>query len=132
MRISRLRIRNFRSIRELDLPLDETTVFIGPNNAGKTAILEAVRITLTRRWGQRGTGFTEYDVHCPTPGGDPRLLPPVSIEIVLEEDSATPWPDDLVAALEELMVIGPTGQNVITLRITCAWDAGTESFQPSW
>ena len=71
MRISTLRIENFRSIKSLDLKLGETTVFIGPNNAGKTAILDAVRIALTRRWGQRGTGFTEYDVHLATENDDP-------------------------------------------------------------
>ena len=63
MRITRLHIENFRSIKSLDVELGDTTVLIGPNNAGKTAILDAVRIALTRRWGQRGTGFTEYDVH---------------------------------------------------------------------
>jgi predicted ATPase len=51
MRITSLKIENFRSIKSLDLELGETTVFIGPNNAGKTAILDAVRIALTRRWG---------------------------------------------------------------------------------
>ena len=72
MRINRLSIQNFRSIRALDLELSDTTVVIGPNNAGKTAILDAIRIALTRRWGQRGTGFTEYDVHLPTENADPR------------------------------------------------------------
>jgi putative ATP-dependent endonuclease of OLD family len=41
MRITRLGISNFRSIKALDLELNETTVLIGPNNAGKTAILDA-------------------------------------------------------------------------------------------
>jgi putative ATP-dependent endonuclease of OLD family len=63
MRLTHLKIENFRSIKQLDVELSETTVFIGPNNAGKTAILDAIRIALTRRWGQRGAGFTEYDVH---------------------------------------------------------------------
>jgi putative ATP-dependent endonuclease of OLD family len=63
MRVTAIRIENFRSIKTLDLDLGDTTVFVGPNNAGKTAILDALRIALTRKWGQRGTGFTEYDVH---------------------------------------------------------------------
>lgn len=67
MRITRLHIENFRSIRNLDIELGETTVLIGPNNAGKTAILDAVRIVVTRRWGQWRTGFTENDVHRPGP-----------------------------------------------------------------
>lgn len=72
MRITSLRIENFRSIKSLAIELGETTVFIGPNNAGKTAILDAIRIALTRRWGQRGTGFTEYDVHLAHEDDDPK------------------------------------------------------------
>ena len=62
MRMTRLHIENFRSVLNLDIEFGDTTVFIGPNNAGKTAILGAVRILLTRRWDQRGSGFTENDV----------------------------------------------------------------------
>jgi putative ATP-dependent endonuclease of OLD family len=54
MRITGMRIENFRSIKSVNLELGETTVFIGLNDAGKTAILDALRIALTRRWGQRG------------------------------------------------------------------------------
>ena len=62
MQISKVRIRNFRSVKSLEMDLGPTTVLIGPNNTGKTAILDAVRNVLTRRWGQRGTGFTENDI----------------------------------------------------------------------
>ena len=41
MRLSRVEIRNFRSIRHVVVDLGRTTVFVGPNNAGKTAILGA-------------------------------------------------------------------------------------------
>ena len=43
MRVTRIEIENFRSIRYLVVDLGETTVFVGPNNAGKTAILDALR-----------------------------------------------------------------------------------------
>src|ERR1700732_3443459 len=95
MRITRLQFQNFRSIRNLEIELGDTTVFIGPNNAGKTAIIDAVRIVLTRRWGQRGTGFTEYDVYLATEKSDPKALPGVAIEIKFEEKTAGEWPDDL-------------------------------------
>jgi putative ATP-dependent endonuclease of OLD family len=81
MKITALRIENFRSIKNLDVDLGDTTVFIGPNNAGKTAVLDAVRIALTRRWGQRGTGFTEYDVHLASANADPKTSQSVSIEV---------------------------------------------------
>ncbi|MEA2900089.1 MAG: putative ATP-dependent endonuclease of the family, partial [Bradyrhizobium sp.] len=132
MRITRLRIENFRSIRSLDLVLGETTVFIGANNAGKTAIMDAVRVVLTRRWGQRGTGFTEHDVHRADATGDPRTLPPVSVTMTMEEPEAGAWDQDMVAVLEDIMPLTPDGRNVVTLRVTCAWSEEKESFDPAW
>lgn len=132
MRITRVSIENFRSIRSLDINLGETTVFVGPNNAGKSAILDAVRIVLTRRWGRRGTGFTESDVHRAEPEGDARDLPPIKITLVLEEPKLGEWDEDMVAALDDIMTLSADGRNVITLQVTCAWDEEKEAFEPVW
>ena len=67
MQISSLKIENFHCLRSLEVALDETTVFIGANNTGKSAVLEAIRVANFRRWGRRGTGFTEYDVAANLP-----------------------------------------------------------------
>ena len=132
MRISRLQIENFRSIQSLDIELGDTSVFIGPNNAGKTAILDAVRFVLTRRWGQRGTGFTENDVHRPDPAADPRTLPPVRIVLVMQEPQPGAWDPDMVAALEDIVTLLPDGRNLLTVQVTCAWDEDKEAFDPAW
>src|SRR5919106_6234813 len=91
MRITRLYVISFRSIKNIDMELGDTTVFIGPNNGGKTAILDAVRIALTRRWGQRGTGFTEYDVHLADERDDPKASQGIAIELRAEEKAAGEW-----------------------------------------
>lgn len=133
MRIARVRIQNFRSIKDLTVHLGTATVFIGQNNAGKTAIIDAVRIVLTRRWGQRGTGFSENDVHRPDPDCDPRTQPPVTITLMMEEGAANEWDADMVAALDDIIAIHGDGlRNVLTLRVTCAWDAAKEVFDPVW
>jgi putative ATP-dependent endonuclease of OLD family len=132
MRITRVRIENFRSIQSLDIHLDDVTVLIGPNNAGKSAIVDAIRIVLSRRWGQRGTGFTENDVHRPTPDADPRALPPVRIVLVLEEPRPGTWDADMVAALEDIMAVLPDGRNILTMQVTCAWNPEKEIFDPAW
>lgn len=132
MRITRLHIENFRCIRNLEVELGDTTVFIGPNNVGKTAILDAIRIVLTRRWGQRGSGFTEHDVHRPAQGGDPRTLPPVVITLVMEEPEIGAWDPDMVAALEDILPVANDGRNLLSLRVTCAWSAEKEAFDPAW
>ncbi|MBR1033978.1 ATP-dependent endonuclease [Bradyrhizobium liaoningense] len=133
MRLTRIRIENFRSIKSLDLDLGETTVFIGQNNSGKTAILDAIRIALTRRWGQRGTGFTEYDVHLATDEDDPKLSPGVLIEIRAEEVVPGEWPEELQQGLDEIVQADPsTGRSFVSLRVTCAWNPTSESFEPTW
>lgn len=132
MKITKLCIRNFRSIHSLDLLLGDTTVLIGQNNAGKSAILDAVRIALTRRWGQRGTGFTEHDIHRGDEGGDPRTLPPVEIMLIMEEKQAGDWDADMVAALEDIITIRPDGRNLLSLRVTCGWNEDKEAFDPVW
>ncbi|HEX6287790.1 MAG TPA: DNA replication/repair protein RecF [Herpetosiphonaceae bacterium] len=50
MYVSHLSLRNFRNYRELELPLQPgTTLFYGPNAAGKTTLLEALYYLATTR-----------------------------------------------------------------------------------
>lgn len=133
MRITSLSIKNFRSIKQLDIELGDTTVFIGPNNGGKTAILDALRIALTRRWGQRGTGFTEYDIHLATDKDDPKASPGVEIEVRAEEPTPGEWPDEVQQALDGIVQLDPvTNRSSITLRVSCAWSNADGCFQPAW
>lgn len=132
MHISRLHIENFRCIKKLDVDLCRTTVLIGPNNSGKTAILEAIRIALTRRWGQRGTGFTEYDIHLPNETTDPRTAGEVVIEVELEEAKENEWHEDLRADLTDIIQVSDDGRCSISMRVTCGWDEQNKSYVPQW
>ena len=133
MRVTRIEIQNFRSIKHLVVDLGETTVFVGPNNAGKTAILDALRIALTRRWGQRGTGFTEYDVHLAGDDDDPKASPGVSIEIHAQESEPEEWPDGVAEDLDQIVQLDPrTGLHSIALRTRCAWSEEIGAFEPRW
>jgi putative ATP-dependent endonuclease of OLD family len=133
LQIKRVTIANFRSIKQAEIELGATTVLIGPNNAGKTAILEAIRIALTRRWGQRGTGFTEYDVHLCAARTDPKFGDPVVIEIEIQESAVGEWPEELHETLADIIQLNPvTGQASIIMRVSCAWDDGEQSYIPKW
>lgn len=133
MQIKRVAISNFRSIKHAELELGATTVLIGPNNSGKTAILEAIRIALMRRWGQRGTGFTEYDVHLCQARTDPKVGDPVTIEVEIQESTAGDWPEELQVTLSDIIQLDPlSGQSSIIMRVSCAWDEGEESYVPKW
>ena len=42
--LTNLKIRNFKRFEEVDIPLGTSVVFIGPNNSGKTAALQALAL----------------------------------------------------------------------------------------
>jgi len=42
--LTRIRIKNFKSLEEADIELGEAVVFIGPNNSGKTTALQALSL----------------------------------------------------------------------------------------
>ena len=133
MRITRIEIENFRSIRHLVVDLGNTTVFVGPNNAGKTAILDALRIALTRRWGQRGTGFSEYDIHLADDSADPKSSSGVRIELRSDESVQGEWPDAIAEDLGDIVQVDlTTGRRSIALRTRCSWSEETGAFEPSW
>jgi len=133
MHVSRIEIRNFRSIRHLAVDLGDTTVFVGHNNAGKTAILDALRIALTRRWGQRGTGFTEYDIHLTGDDDDPKKSPGTSIDIHAQESEPDEWPDGISEDLSQIVQLDPrTGLRSIALRTRWAWSEENGAFVPTW
>lgn len=57
--LTRLRIRNFKLFDEVDLELGDRVVLIGPNNAGKTTVLQALalwEVGLKRWMERRGSG----------------------------------------------------------------------------
>jgi putative ATP-dependent endonuclease of OLD family len=83
MKISTLSIKNFRSISELDIDLPNVCAFVGPNNAGKTNILEAIRRVLMPEYGPRAADFAEDDVHLRDPEKN--------IEIALTFDAPIPY-----------------------------------------
>ena len=133
MHISRLIIKNFRSIKSIDIELGDTTVLVGPNNAGKTAILDALRIALTRRWGQRGTGFTEHDIHLSNKYDDPKKSSGVSIEIHVEERNPGDWSDTQQQDLDDIAQLDPdTDKSSVVLRTEYVWNADNSSFEPKW
>jgi putative ATP-dependent endonuclease of OLD family len=83
MKIQTLSIKNFRSIERLNISLPNISAFVGPNNAGKTNILEAIRRVLMPEYGPRATDFSEDDVYLRDPNRD--------IQIEVTFDSPIPY-----------------------------------------
>lgn len=56
--LTKLLVRNFKRLRDVEIPLDKTVVFIGPNNSGKTTALQALALwdVGLRAWLERREG----------------------------------------------------------------------------
>jgi len=56
--LTRLRVRNFKNLRDVDIELGQTVVFIGPNNSGKTSALQALTLWNAglRAWSAKRAG----------------------------------------------------------------------------
>lgn len=77
MRISKIRIENFRSIKSLDLKVPSVCCLVGPNNAGKSNLLLAIQRVLGRDWVSVNS-FEELDVYAHDQSAD------VAIQISFE------------------------------------------------
>jgi putative ATP-dependent endonuclease of the OLD family len=69
VRISRISITNFRSIQKLDLDLPQVCALVGPNNSGKSNILECIHRVIGRDW-VSVSSFAEEDVFGRDPDKD--------------------------------------------------------------
>ena len=72
MHVVRLKITGFRGVRTADIKLGRNAVLVGPNNSGKTTIIEALALLFGRdRLVRR---LTEHDFHGSSPDEAARIL----------------------------------------------------------
>lgn len=134
MKLKEITIENFRGIRSLHLPLDGLTVLIGENNTGKSTVLEALRLVLTRGLGvRRGGQFTEYDFHLKDAAATPQTADPIKITLHFAETQEGEWPDAVVQQMNEVIQLDMTaGLNHIWLQAKGAFQAESASFETKW
>ena len=132
MRLTTVKIRNFRCIKDLTVDLDETTVLIGENNSGKTAFLEAIRLCLERLRGRGRGPFDEYDYHLPDDESTPAGAAPIEIELSFVETEAEPWSDEVLQAVADLFARDAEDRRRVTFRTTSSFDPDTGEFVTDW
>jgi len=134
MRITKVRIQNFRGLKELVLDLEETTVLIGENNSGKTSVLDALRLCLRELGPRRRVVFDSFDFHLKDGAAEPHSADPILIEIHFSEQSKGEWEDALVGRLSRQKILQVDGkeQNHVILRVTCAFDPTNRDFAQDW
>ena len=134
MRVTAIRIENFRGIKQLELELDETTVLIGENNSGKTAVLDALRLCLRDLRSRQRTVFDTLDFHLPDADAEPSSAEPIQIEVSFSEKEISEWNDQLIGRLSRdgILQVGNDGRNHVLLRVTCKYDSTSRDFTQDW
>ena len=134
MRVTAVRIENFRGIKQLELELDETTVLIGENNSGKTAVLDALRLCLRDLRSRQRTVFDTFDFHLPDADEEPSSAEPIQIEVLFSEQKMDEWNDQLIGRLNRdgILQVGDDGRNHVLLRVTCKYDSTSRDFAQDW
>lgn len=94
MKVVRLKITNFRSIKSAELDFDGHCLIVGPNNVGKSTICEALDLVLGPDRISKFPPVEEFDFHnahyldpAKVEGEDPTPVP-IKIEVVLTDINA--------------------------------------------
>ena len=134
MQLRRLEVENFRGIASLDLVLGATTILIGENNTGKTALLDALRFALRDVRTRRGCAFDEYDFHLPTANADPSKAPPISIRLTFKEDEPEQWDNEQIGNLNRarILQIGADERSLVILKVGARFDETAQEFVQDW
>ena len=136
MRITRVRIRNFRGIRDLEIELGKVTVLIGENNSGKTSVLDALKLCLRDLSPRRRFVFDGLDFHLPDGQAEPTSTEPIEIEVMFSDRPDEQWDDELVGRLNRarILQVDDDGRNHVRLQVTCEYDSDSREFshQPSF
>lgn len=134
MRITKVRIQNFRGLKDVELELGPTTVLIGENNSGKTSVLDALRLCLREFGPRRRVVFDSFDFHLKDGASEPQSAEPIEIEIRFSETSKGEWDDPLIGRLgrQKILQVDGDGLNHVVLRVTCTYDPTNRDFAQDW
>ena len=137
MLLSKLKIENYRGIKDLELTLGEITVLVGENNCGKTTVLHALRACLqTLRSSGRTSPFDEFDLHFDSRTSDPTTAPPIVITLTFEEGLPGEWSDEVEQKLGGdggvIALMPPDDHSRVQLRVSAEYSKITQDIDTTF
>ena len=94
MILEQLEVKNFRSLKEITVPMHELTILIGENDAGKSSILDLLEMA----FGESSPDENDY-YKCPDLEGDEaafRVADEIQVTLVFRPDD---WDRDPLESL---------------------------------
>jgi len=98
MKIARISIENFRSIKKLDYKADKINLIVGGNNSGKTTIFKALDFCLNPYIPWYRESFTEFDFHKRKT--DTSIVIELILEIDIEEKDFASYFDEHLEVMD--------------------------------
>lgn len=127
MKLREIKIKNFRCLKDVNVPIEDTTILVGTNNSGKTALLDALKIALPRSVSGRSNPFEEYDYFMAQASDSPQTSDGIEIELWFREDQSNEWPDSLIQSLTEIIQTDPyQALDSIGLRLSSKYDKNSK------
>lgn len=117
IRLSQVRIRNFRGIDDITVDLGQETVLIGENNTGKTSVLQALHQCLRIRSSRTPT-FDTYDLRFTDGTVGPTTAAPITITLSFKEDFPEQWSAEVVRSLTGLTTMDANDCNLLKIEFT--------------
>jgi len=127
MELKKIKLRNFRSFgpKEQVIDIDDITVFIGNNSAGKTSALSALNYIFSN------ASLTRGDFHLPRDKSPEDMdIQDLSIEVVfsfeeLKNESDSERKFAIPVFCKNFVVDGPNGVPYLRIRLEATWEKST-------
>ncbi|MHB1638124.1 MAG: ATP-dependent nuclease [Thermoplasmataceae archaeon] len=133
MKLREIKLQNFRNLVDISIPISDTTILVGENNAGKTAFLDALKIALYYNTTSRKSPFDEYDFHMSKTDDTPQTSEGIVIELWFREDVPDEWPEALIQDLNEIVQTdGDKDLDSIGLRLSSRYNHTLKEFSFKW
>ena len=133
MNLKKVKINNFRSLKDIEVPMSRNTIIIGENNSGKTAFLDAVRIGLGRI-NRKISPFHEYDYYVEDETSTPQDSEGITLQFFFEEETPNQWNEKILQVLGEVVQPKPwykdnrSAVNTITLKVFSVYDESMNDY----
>ena len=123
MRISKVRVGNFRSLREFQMePEDGVNLLVGENNAGKSALL----VALERSLGRGTPAFELEDFYVTVPSTPVASLPTIIIDVEIRPDMNGTFSTNFSTDFVDEIAIDAVGSPSLTFRTQALYNQTEE------
>ncbi len=131
MHLHALTINNFRGIKSADILLDDTTIFIGENDCGKTSILDALSIALSNTEHPHPVFEAQHFHHSrgeskKTPAGD------IFIELIFKELVTGEWQKLDLNSLASLIPVNGGQTSTLHFQLTASPSDTNRATPANW